>query len=168
VIYISSTSVYPEHLPVCKEIDEITDENTGHTDIFHAEKIWRKEYTGPSLIMRMGGLAGAERLFARLFAGKTELTNGNHAVNFVHQDDAVAALLQVIHQQPPGTIYNICSPQHPLRRHLYAYLAEKYNFAPPQFEENTPSGKIVDSSLFIEATGFKYTFEDPYSYTYTV
>jgi len=168
VIYVSSTSVYPLHLPVGEETTEITDDNTGHKDIFWAEKIWREEYAGPAVIMRMGGLAGADRLFARLFAGKTGLTNGNYPVNFVHQDDAVSALLQVAQHRPPGTIYNICSPQHPLRKHLYAFLAEKYNFAPPGFEENTPAGKIIDSSLFIEATGFIYQFEDPFSYTYSV
>lgn len=168
VIYVSSTSVYPEHLPVCEESTEITEEVTGHKDIFRAEKIWREEYTGAAVIMRMGGLTGADRLLVRHVAGKTGLTNGNLPVNFVHQDDAVSALFHVIEHQPPGTIYNICSPQHPLRKHLYSFLAEKYNFAQPQFEENTPSGKIVDSSLFIEATGFKYQFEDPFSFTYTV
>lgn len=167
VIYVSSTSVYPEHLPVCEESTEITEEVTGHKDIFRAEKIWREEYKGPAVLMRMGGLAGADRMFVRLFAGKTGLTNGNFPVNFVHQDDAVAALLHVVLQKPPGTVYNICAPQHPLRRHLYAFLAEKYRLVPPQFEENTPSGKIIESGLFMKETGFTYKFEDPYQFTYT-
>ena len=83
ILYVSSTSVYPDTNGVVTESSEII----STSPLVQAEALLAR--TGiPLTIVRFGGLMGEGRIPGKYFIGKT-VTTGQVPVNFIHQADAV-------------------------------------------------------------------------------
>lgn len=164
VVWVSSTSVYPNTSHHWKETDTIQEPN----EILEAEQIIQSQLNQRVTILRMAGLAGSNRLLARHFAGKKEVPNGNSPVNLVHQEDAVEAVWFVCQLNLWGEILNVSSPIHPTRAELYGFESQKYGLEKPHFVcLPTDPQKIVDSHMLISKFGFTFRFENPFHYTYS-
>lgn len=163
IIYVSSTSVYPENN------QEIT-ENEGvihNAPLITAENIL-KSVDMPLTILRCGGLMGYDRIPGKYFIGKT-VTTGNIPVNFVHQDDVIGIIEQVIKQNCWGETFNVVAPQHPVRRDIYLKNAEQFGWQAPTFVESTEQipFKIINADKLIKKLGYRFQYPNPLSFLYS-
>jgi len=166
MILLSTTSVYPDSDIIFIEEFDMTESTSGNLSIFHAEQCIRKSSIEHNYVLRLGGLAGANRFLARHFSGKSDLKGGNHPVNLLHQDDAVYAIAHFIENEIESGIYNVCSPTHPTRKELYTLDCQRFGLPLPHFKDEKESSKIISSEKIRGFFEFKYS--DPKEFEYTL
>jgi nucleoside-diphosphate-sugar epimerase len=153
IIFVSSTSVYPN---IEKEMKE-EDANQSNF-LFLAEnqviefcKKNKKKY----LVIRFGGLMGYDRNPCKYFSAQTSADFSR--VNYIHQDDAVGAIVSLVEENIWDETFNILSPEHPSRAEIWANCSEisKGDFA-----------KSRDSSKKISKSKYRFIFPDPLAFKY--
>ncbi len=163
VVFTSSTSVYGGSGGVMKEHSALHPETVAGKTLVELEN-WLHDLPGTGVdILRLSGLVGPNRHPGRFLAGKTNLENGSHAVNLVHLDDVVEAIVLLLQSPKGGRIYNLSAPKHPSRADFYPFVTKKLGLQPPTFApESTPSGgKIIDGTKICSELGFEYSYADP-------
>lgn len=165
IIFTSSTSVYGARNDVMKESSMLQPESMAGKTLVALEN-WLHDLPGTSVdIVRLAGLVGPDRHPGRFLAGKTGLENGSHAVNLVHLDDVVDAIVLLLQAPKGGRVYNLCAPKHPARGEFYPYVTKKMGLEPPTFvfvaEPERSTGKVIDGSKIATELGFEYTYDDP-------
>ncbi len=161
VIYISSTSVYPDTIPLVTE-DSVVEENNS---MIQAEKLLKGKLQQVT-ILRCGGLMGYDRIPGKYVAGK-HIQTGNVPVNFVHQDDVIGIIYEIIQQDKWNETYNVVAPEHPLRRNVYAKNCEDFMYIPPIFDDApTPDYKIVSGEKLIQALKYTFVYPNPVYFKY--
>lgn len=171
-IYVSSTSVYP----ASGAGEEVTEEDTNdpdksrHPAIWHAEeRLWQLSDLRLS-ILRCGGLMGYDRIPGKYFAGKKDLTTGHIPVNYVHRDDVIKVILEVIQKGYWNQTMNVVAPEHPSRKEVYLKNAEEFGYEKPTFKEGSQEQeeyKVVSSRKLIEEFGYDFIYPDPLHFPYT-
>lgn len=161
VIFVSSTSVYPDEPRTMRESDALSTRDAA-SDVLRAEGHFVPRYgQWKSTVVRLGGLIGPERAPGRFLAGRRDLANGNAPVNLLHLTDAVGVLSAIIEHDAWGHTFNVCAAQHPLRREFYPAAAQYLKLESPSFKEEAGlSGKIVDSSLVRSILPYKFQHDD--------
>ncbi len=183
VLHLSSTSVYPDLPPpnatssysppqegdenlMMTEDAKLTLENSGSPSLLIAEQFVLSIPNSHTYVLRLGGLAGYDRLLARHFAGKNDLKGGNNPVNLLHRDDAVGSILHLIENNSAPGIYNICSPEHPTRQELYFHDCLRFGMSLPHFADDHEKGKVISSEIIQEYYQFK--FQNPMEFDYVL
>ncbi|MCS6822232.1 MAG: SDR family NAD(P)-dependent oxidoreductase [Microscillaceae bacterium] len=156
IFYISSTSVYPEKNQVVCENSEVLSEHT----LVKAENLLLSLPQIQIMILRCGGLMGENRIAGKSLAGKKTNT-GSMPVNFIHREDVIRIIFQLLAKKVEKEIFNIVAPLHPTRQEVYAAQAQKYNFAKPIFEKADLPYKIVDSSKIQNFLNYEFLFPNP-------
>lgn len=161
LIFISSTSVYPEGATNTNEDVLVIPEKDSGKALLKAEQFFREKSQLKTLILRFAGLIGSDRNPGRFLAEKRDLKDGNAPVNLVHLDDCIQITTKFLEKDFDGEIYNVCGDEHPLRRDYYFHAAVKLGLTPPTFAVNEPSKsyKIIDNSNLKMALG-GYEFLD--------
>jgi nucleoside-diphosphate-sugar epimerase len=170
IIYISSTSVYPDLNKELTEEDLLTEHDAASQTLFRAEEIFRhlqgKFYV---TILRCAGLAGYDRNIVKYFAGKKDLKMGNAPVNLIHRDDVIGIINDVIEKDYWNNTLNISAPQHPLRKDLYPALAKKYNYPLPYYIEDDDSPfKIVSIEKLKRELNYQFKYPDPLRFSFNL
>ncbi len=168
VIFVSSTSVYPEspRKQAYQESDHVSLENTGNKTLYRAEELFRNDCNFESTILRLGGLMGGSRIPVKYFAGKENVI-GHTSVNFIHQIDAVGIIDWIISENLFGETFNGVAPKHPQRKAIYEKNSQQYGMKPP--ESYTPESEVTDrliSSEKIQAAGYQFKLPDPLDFYY--
>ncbi|MBX9853255.1 MAG: SDR family NAD(P)-dependent oxidoreductase [Cytophagaceae bacterium] len=165
IIYVSSTSVYPDMNAEVRENDIERVEDAGNKTLFRAEEILKSYNT---IILRCAGLAGYDRNIVKYFAGKKNLSMGNCPVNLIHRDDVIEIIFQVIQKDNLwNNIFNVSAPEHPLRKDLYPSLAQKFNYEIPHYALSLPGKcKIVNADKLINELNYQFKFPNPFSFLY--
>lgn len=154
IIFISSTSVYPNEQMIFKEDYKI--ESPLSKKVFEAEQIVLEK---TDLIFRCSGLMGYDRIPGKYSQGKT-LDSQDVKVNYVHRDDVIKAVKFSLENDLNG-IFNLCAPFHPTRKEIYLFNALKYSFKKLIFENKKEyKNRIIDGSK-IEGYGFEYIYPNP-------
>jgi len=161
VVFISSTSVYPE------TGGEVNEETSGQPEkpsgmaLWQAEQLFLQEEAFRTIVVRPGGLIGPGRLPGNFIRKAHPLRPGNVPVNLVHSNDVVRAILHLTEVEKGSAVYNVVSPEHPLRSELYRRAAELQGISLPDFPvgENVKF-KTVSSQKLID-TGFRFTYRNP-------
>jgi nucleoside-diphosphate-sugar epimerase len=166
IIFVSSTSVYPDWNQKVDESFPLTIENTGSPGIFRAEQILQTERSYDLTIIRFGGLLGVDRIPGRYFSGKSNVA-GDSPVNYIHQDDAVRLSAWIIENNLWNETFNGVTPMHPLRRDVYEKNSQELGFAPPvsYAPEGEAAWKEISGDKII-STGFEFQFPDPLDFWY--
>lgn len=146
VIFISSTSVYPENNAVVNEESE-TDVSIGALRMFRAEEVFKKNKTLQTTIIRMAGLIGPDRHPGRFFGGKENIPNGLAPINLIHLEDCIGLIYEVIRQNFWNKTINGVSPSHPLKQDFYVQASMKYNGSKASFIPEKGNYKIVESKI---------------------
>jgi len=163
IIFTSSSSVYGSGEGVMKENSPLQPETVAGKTLVELEN-WLHDLPGTSVdIVRLAGLVGPNRHPGRFLAGKTGLENGGHAVNLVHLDDVVDAIVLLLQTPKGGHVYNLCASKHPSRDSFYPSVSKQLGLEPPTFvaEPERSAGKVVDGSKIANELGFEYTYDDP-------
>jgi nucleoside-diphosphate-sugar epimerase len=162
VLFVSSTSVYPD---LGREVTE--DENAPPSKqsgiaLLRAEKLLRDSGSFATTIVRFGGLIGYDRMPGRFLAGKKGIEGGEAPVNLIHRDDCVAIIHGIISQNLWGVILNACADEHPSRKDYYTAQSLRLGLEPPQFKESGKAGyKIVNCGRLKKLLGYRFKYPDP-------
>ncbi|MDQ3393559.1 MAG: SDR family NAD(P)-dependent oxidoreductase [Bacteroidota bacterium] len=163
VIFISSTSVYPEG---GAQFDEESGADQSH-ELFIAEELLKKKLNEKLLILRCGGLMGYERVPGKYFAGKIGVRGGNNPVNYVHRDDVIRIILKAEEDNVCGETFNVVAPVHPLKKEVALKTIRQFNLSPPQFEdEKANHNKLVNPDKLIRKLKYKFKYPDPMKFYY--
>lgn len=162
LVYISSTSVYPE---ANRELTE-TDEVIAEAPLIQAEQLLKQ--TGlPLTILRCGGLMGEQRIPGKYFIGKT-VSTGAIPVNFVHQEDVIGVISHLLRHRVWNETFNVVAPEHPIRKEIYLKNAHDFGWQAPDFQEPTTIQpfKIINSDKLINKIGYRFRYPNPLYFTY--
>lgn len=163
VLFISSTSVYPNTNGIVDETFEGIPEKDSGKALLKAEKLLMENASFRTTVIRFGGLIGYDRLPARFLSGKTGLKDASSPVNLIHRDDCIQILMDIIEQESWGEIFNACAEYHPTRKEFYTKAAQLADIPLPEFLENESSDefKIIDSSKIRNELGIKFKYPNP-------
>ena len=167
VLYVSSTSVYPELNREMTEADVVTPEQSAAPALVRAEQHWLALSPGKKVtIVRCGGLMGGSRIPGKYVAGRT-VDTGNVPVNYIHQTDAVGILVAVIEQGFAGT-FNAVAPQHPMREAIYRKSCADFGYVLPTFvQPDVPVPfKTINGDKLTQTTGYVFVHPDPLTFPY--
>jgi nucleoside-diphosphate-sugar epimerase len=164
VIFVSSTSVYPELSGIVNEDDTKSGEagrESGNA-LLLSENLLRQEASFQTTIVRFGGLYGYDRNPARFLAGKKNLDRGKAPVNMIHRDDCIRILTQIIEQDIRGETFNAVSDGHPPRKMYYKTVARAAGFEPPIFKKDTDKPyKVVSNQKLKSLLNYQFRHPNP-------
>ncbi len=114
-----------------------------------------------TIIYRLGGLFGKNRVFAKYFSERI-CTTGEQPANFVHIDDVIRLLEAASCNVLKHTVYNVVAPLHPKKKDVILASAKKYGYILPlAFEATNTIQKIVRGELLQEELEYEYVLPDP-------
>ncbi|MFW5760543.1 MAG: SDR family NAD(P)-dependent oxidoreductase [Cyclobacteriaceae bacterium] len=158
ILYISSTSVYPETNNEVDESLELSIENDRQKALLLAEKELLKTYPRAT-ILRCGGLMGYDRQPVR-FLTMSSLSKSKKSldtpVNYIHRDDVVKIIKLLLKKECPGEIFNLVAPMHPLRKDFLKEINTE--------DQIKPSYKIVSSTKIVQFLGYSFIYPDPLNF----
>ena len=168
VIYISSTSVYPTTNQEVKESDVLQPADAMNKSIIMAENILRENEVFQTTVLRCGGLMGYDRIPGKYFAGEKNLKTGKIPVNYVHRDDVIAVIQEVIKQEKWEEVYNVVAPYHPTRKEMYLKNAKNFDFEAPTFNDDASAPyKIVSAYKLMVQLRYLFKYDNPLDFEYT-
>lgn len=152
VIFISSTSVYPNNNKVCTEQDEI---NENHL-LAQVENLFKNNSIFETTIIRFGGLYGKNRHPGNWF-DKREIPQPDAYVNMIHKEDCIQVILTIIKANEFGETFNACIDHHPTRREFYTKARNKLGKPLPIFTtERELNFKQISSAKLIKRFNYKF------------
>lgn len=164
LIFVSSTSVYPEVNREVSEDEDALPTKTSGLALLEAEELLQRCPEFKTTVIRFGGLIGYDRKPGRFLPGKKEITNGDSPVNLIHRDDCIAIINAIIEKDVWGETLSACADLHPKRRDYYTAQAEKLGLEPPVFRSTGESSyKIVKSDKLKRLLNYKFIYPDPSS-----
>ncbi len=167
LIYVSSTSVYPEQNRVVAEADVTTPTYSTAPALVEAEQLVQALAPARAVtILRCGGLMGYDRIPGKYVAGRT-VDSGAVPVNYLHRDDAVGIITNLIAGPKPG-VYNAVAPEHPTREAIYRKSCADFGYVLPTFvtpAEPVPY-KIISPEKLIQETGYEFAYPNPLDFFY--
>jgi nucleoside-diphosphate-sugar epimerase len=154
VVFISSTSVYPELNRVISDVNN-ADTNSA---LYRSEQLFTQCKSFKTTVIRFAGLVGPGRDPSRFFAGKLDVPNGQAPINLIHLDDCIGLIEAVLEQQQFGFTYHAASPHHPAKQAFYTEAAQLAGLALPGFVDELKDWKVVDSSRMVD--DLKYSWRE--------
>lgn len=165
VIFVSSTSVYPEINRTVTEADELRPEKASGIACLEAEKVLNSQQNFETTVIRFGGLIGPGRHPHRFMRPGTVNTEGDKPVNLIVLDDCIGIIQHVIEENIGGEIINACCPQHPTRKDFYTAAAKAAGVEAPVFDHASAlKFKIVSSEKLSDQLGYQFKYPNPINY----
>lgn len=167
IIYVSSTSVYPELNRLMTEEDVQTEAQSAAPALVQAEELVQTLAADRTVtVLRCGGLMGYDRIPGKYVAGRT-VNSGSVPVNYLHRDDAVGILTALIQQRPAG-VFNAVAPEHPTREAVYRRSCAEFGYALPTFIEPAEPVlyKLISPAKLIQTTGYEFRYPNPLDFAY--
>ncbi|WP_258102873.1 SDR family oxidoreductase [Marinoscillum sp. MHG1-6] len=155
ILFISSSSVYPNLNRSVTEVDASPDAKTRKgIPLLEIEKLFNSP---KNTIIRFAGLIGPDRHPGKWFAGKENLKGGNCPINMIHLDDCIGIIQTIIKKRLWGETFNACSPEHPSKRAYYPKLSDELGLTAPVFDPDDQSDwKIVSGEKLINKSGYQF------------
>ncbi len=141
ILFISSTSVYPFTNRIVTE-----ENNTSVTPLAEIENLFITNSSFKSTIIRFGGLLGYDRQPGNFINSNKPVENPEGYINFIHRDDCIEIIEQIIKKEVWNDILNACTDDHPKRREFYLQEIQKVGKSVVVFNENSKNEfKIINS-----------------------
>jgi len=162
VLFISSTSVYPELNREVGEDEILWPTKDSGKALLNVENILLDLSDIKTTVLRFAGLIGYDRMPGRFLSGKRDVKNGNAPVNLIHRDDCIQIIFEIIKQGVWGEILNGCCDKHPLRKEYYTRQAKIIGVDPPTFDDSdTPNYKIISNKKLKKILNYRFKYPDP-------
>ncbi len=160
VLFVSSTSVYPNTNSIVTE-----ESNTNNSPLANIEKLFITNSYFETTIIRFGGLFGYDRKPGDFFKSDKKIENPEGYINFIHRDDCVRIIKQVIKKDIWNEVLNACSDSHPTRREFYLKEAEKLGKSKVTFNEKSENNyKIVNCQKLKSLLDYEFKYADLMKY----
>lgn len=164
IIFTSSISVYGQQDGIVSESSSLSPLTMSGKAIVHAEHELLANIKTSVTILRLGGLFGEQRIPKNWMQQRSAFEHPEQSVNFVHRNDVILAITEVIRQGGAGKqIYNIVCPEHPSREKYYTRIAQDHELPKPNFIEDSTE---VLQPCYIN--GSKITQQYPFQYQHSV
>lgn len=165
VIFVSSTSVYPEINQTVSEADAFRPDKASGIACLEAEKVLRAQQNFETTVIRFGGLIGPGRHPHRFMRPGIVNTEGDKPVNLIVLDDCIGIMHHVIEENIRGEIINACCPLHPSRKDFYTAVAKAAGAELPVFDHASAlQFKIVSSEKLSNQLGYRFKYSSPIDY----
>lgn len=162
VLFVSSTSVYPNLNREVVEEDSVSPEKSSGRALLSVERMLLDSSYFETTVIRFGGLIGYDRKPGRFLSGRKKLTGGDSPVNLIHRDDCIGVIEAIMKKGVWGETFNACADAHPKRKDYYIEQAKIGGFDPPEFEDGASGAyKIVNSDKLKTLTGYKFKYPNP-------
>ncbi len=162
VLFVSSTSVYPETNAEVFETETALPAKPSGKALKAVENILLSQTHFETTIIRFSGLIGYDRVPGRLLEGKTTSENGNAPMNVIHRDDCIRLITQLIQQNVWNEVFNASADYHPTRKEFYTRAAIKNQVKPPVFEDTIPDNyKLINSEKIKKQLNYSFKYADP-------
>lgn len=166
IIFISSTSVYPEVNRVVTEDDILEPSKESGKALLAVENMLMDCSDFKTTVLRFAGLIGYDRMPGRFLSGKRGIRNGNSPVNLIHRDDCIEIIVLIIDKNLWGEIFNGCADKHPIRKDYYTEQAKIAGLEPPDFSNSGGNKfKIVSNSKLKQSLKYNFKYSDPSTIT---
>jgi NAD dependent epimerase/dehydratase family enzyme len=106
----------------------------------------------------LAGLVGSDRNPVHFLSGR-EVSNGQHPVNLVDQQDCIQAISTLVESNLSSQVFNVAYPNHPSKKAYYTEKAEILGLVPPVFSNGASPGKTIDGSKITRLTSFNYNYK---------
>ncbi|GGA99177.1 SDR family oxidoreductase [Agarivorans gilvus] len=160
VLFISSTSVYGAQQGLVDESTPRQPETNSGKALKQIEDDLLSRQAFQASVLRFSGLVGGQRKPGRFLSGKT-VSGASSPVNIIHRDDCIALISRLIHRDQWGECFNACSDQHPQKQAFYNLAAQQLGVAPPQFDQQGGSNKIISNHKIKSSLNYQFQFPDP-------
>jgi len=139
IIFLSSTSFYEDKKIIieAEELAKIKDPDT--------------------VILRLGGLMGYDRIAGKYTEGKTI---EDAPTNYVHRDDVVGIIESIIDQRVKNKIFNVVAPKQSTQKEIYAQNSKQFDFEATHFYGNSSKTKSLSSEILCDVLGYSFKKED--------
>jgi nucleoside-diphosphate-sugar epimerase len=166
LIYISSTSVYPEGEGSYSPDFRIDESNTGNPTLLATEQLLRKERPDVTIV-RLGGLMGYDRIPGKRNPGSLP-PQPQSPVNYIHRDDAVRIIAELIRSKASNQIVNGVAPEHPTRLQVYQRAAETQAWPIPELtsDNKDSQNRIIESTIHQVLPDYTFAYPDPLAFSY--
>lgn len=163
IIFVSSTSVYPDQNQIATENTEVLENHV----LVRVENLLKESFEKLT-ILRLGGLMGYDRFPGKYYQNKS-VANWATGVNYIHQDDAILLISNILEENIWNETFNICSPIHPTRKEIIIKNCEDLGLEWPIFTENpSPENfKIISPEKIISWTNYQFKYPSPLDYYYS-
>lgn len=161
VIFVSSTSVYPDDARVVSEKDAGPAGSEAGEALLVCEKLLLEHTEFSTTILRMAGLYGPDRHPGKFLSGRKNISKPNAPVNMLHLEDAIGVTIAALEQEAYGEIFNVCASQHPTRKAYYNAACSFLDLPAPEFANDEISGKEVSNNYLKETLEYVFVFDDP-------
>lgn len=173
IIYISSTSVYPEHNLEMNEDDLVRflqtpagNENKNNSALLQAETLIQSIPDKNITILRPGGLIGDDRIPGKYVAGNKGLKTGAIPVNYIHPVDLVRIIEAVIEKQIWNDTFNVVAPEHPTRRQVYTKNIHDFGYEAVEYDADLADFKMINADKIIDKLGYTFFYPDPLQFSF--
>lgn len=163
VIFISSTSVYPDNNQIAREEDFLVPDKPSGRALLEAEELLKELSEFKTTIIRFGGLIGVDRNPGR-FLLKSSKPIEDAPVNLIHQDDCIDIISSIIDHDLWNETLNACCPEHPMKKDFYQKAARQAGYSALVVSEQNAPFKIVDSSKLIRLLDYEFIYASPMDY----
>ncbi len=162
ILYVSSTSVYPNVNREVSEDEELEPDKLSGKALRNVENILLASQNFKTTVIRFSGLIGYDRMPGRFLAGKKAVANADAPVNLIHRDDCINIISRVIEREVWGEVLNASSDTHPTRQDFYVNEARKLGLEPPMFTDMDEfKYKIVKNNKLKTLLDYSFIHPDP-------
>jgi len=167
IIFVSSTSVYPENGGLLREGDtdlKRTSSPAGEV-LLEAEGLLQNSGIDTT-ILRPGGLYGYGRHPVHYLSGRKNLRSGSKPVHLIHQVDCLNIIMKIIELQKINTIYNLVSDGHPPKKEFYKSAAEYYDLPVPHFSKDSRTEyPVISNEKVKRELSYSFNYPNPMDHT---
>ena len=110
-----------------------------------------------SVILRLGGLMGYDRIAGKYTAGKSVKDAPTH---YVHRDDVVGIIEAIIEQGIRNKIFNVVAPVQSTKKEIYTQNSKQFGFEETHFEGTAENTKVLSPDILCEVLGYTFKKED--------
>lgn len=160
-VFTSSTGVYPVSDGVYTEEFECADTNV----ICHAENELRKVVQERLVILRLGGLFGAQRHPIKFLSGREMATNGSEPINLIHRNDIVRLIKHVLSENLFPLLLNVSFPLNETKQSYYDHVAKKNSLSLPKWGTAVGAKRMISTEKLMTLEGFDLIF-NPLDFTF--
>lgn len=155
VLFISSTSVYPNLNKVITEDDGIELEDN---KLFKIENAFQENKNFTTTILRFSGLIGYSRHPGNWFSSRP-ISQPNAPVNLIHRDDCIGIINAIISQSAWGGVFNACADTHPIKKEFYFNARRLLNKKRPEVvSEEVLEYKIISNAKLKKALNYAFIY----------
>lgn len=158
VLFISSTSVYPDHAGIVREGDGKESESS---PLYRIEKLFQASEVFATTVLRFGGLFGPGRHPGLFFRRGGVVLDPDAPVNLIHLEDCIGIINAIIRTGAWGEVFNACAETHPTKREFYSHATRLAEMECPGFRVTEKQDyKVIDSRKLRTRLGYELIHPD--------